>query len=79
MLALTDNQLDLVQRAAALLPLHDRDHFLRSLANRMGNVAHPSDHDVQDAVDFILNCRGIGGGHAAFTRPYHRANNRRPS
>jgi hypothetical protein len=69
-LALTDNQLDLVTRAAALLPLHDRDHFLRSISNRIGDVANPDDTAVQDTVAFVLNCGGIGGGHAAFTHPH---------
>jgi hypothetical protein len=67
-LALTDNQMDLVTRAAALLPLHDRCRFLQSIANRIGDVAHPSDDAIQDAVDFVLNCRGVAGGVAALTR-----------
>jgi hypothetical protein len=65
-LALTDSQLDLVTRATALVSPYDRDHFLRSIANRLGDNAHPSDDDVRDAVDFVLNCRGIGGGNQAF-------------
>jgi hypothetical protein len=65
LLALTDTQLDLVTRAAGLLPPQQRSMFLQSIANRVGDVASPTDHDVRDAIDFILGCR-IGGGNKAF-------------
>jgi hypothetical protein len=58
MLALTDTQLDLVTRAAALLPVHDRDRFLRSIANRLDNKDNPTDGNIRDAIDFVLGCRG---------------------
>jgi hypothetical protein len=68
MFSLDDQQLELVTRAAALLPPQHRDTFLRSIANRVGNVATPTDHDIREAIDFILGCR-IGGGSRAFIQP----------
>lgn len=70
-LALTDTQLALVQQAAGMIPVHDRCHFLRSVANRLGDVAHPSDDAIQDAVDFVLNCRGVAAGVEAFASTKH--------
>ena len=66
-LALTD----LVTRAAAMIPAHDRCHFLRSIANRLGGLAHPSDDAVREAVDLVLNCRGIVGGVDVFDSKKH--------
>jgi hypothetical protein len=68
-LSFSDEQLDLVTRAAALVSPHDRDRFLRSIANRIGDVVHPTDGDIRDAVDFVIGCRGIGGGSRAFIQP----------
>jgi hypothetical protein len=65
-LALTDNQLDLVQRAAALILPSDRCRFLQSIANRLGDNADPSDDQIMDALDFVLNNRGIITGAKAF-------------
>jgi len=65
-LSLSDQQLALVQQAASMIPVHDRCHFLRSIANRIGDIAHPSDDDIREAVDLVLNCRGIAGGADAF-------------
>ena len=59
-MSLTDSQLELVKQAAALIPPHDRDQFLRSVANRLRS--HPTDHDLQDAINLVLNGRGIAGG-----------------
>jgi hypothetical protein len=66
MLALTDTQMDLVTRAAALVSPHDRCRFLQSIANRIGDVAHPSDHDIRSAIALVLNGRGVIGGSQAF-------------
>jgi hypothetical protein len=68
-LSFSDEQLELVTRAAALVSPHDRDHFLRSIANRLGDTANPTDGDIRDAIDFVLNCRGVGGGSRAFIQP----------
>ena len=43
-LALSDKQVALLQRAAASLPVGERDHFLRSVA------AHLTDVPTDDAV-----------------------------
>jgi hypothetical protein len=67
-LSLSDQQLDLVTRAAGLLPPQQRGPFLQSISNRVGDVASPTDHDIRDAIDFVLGCR-IGGGSRAFIPP----------
>jgi hypothetical protein len=59
MKALSDAQMHEVNIAAALLPLHERDGFQRSVDNRLSDIATPTDHDVQAAISFILICRGI--------------------
>jgi hypothetical protein len=38
-LALSDKQLALLQRAAASLPVGERDHFLQSVAEHLGGAA----------------------------------------
>jgi hypothetical protein len=48
-LALSDKQLALLQRAAASLPVGERDHFLRSVA------AHLSGQPADDAVIAAIN------------------------
>ena len=57
MLALTDHQLDYLKRAAALLPAHDRDAFLRSVARRL-TTDPPTDGDLMGALRFVLRGRG---------------------
>jgi hypothetical protein len=66
---LSDSQMDKVTQAAGLLPPPQRDHFLRSIANRLDDAAHPTDSDISDAIDFVLSCRGVAGGDQAFARP----------
>jgi hypothetical protein len=61
-LGVTDRQLDLIQRAAALLPTGSRDLFLRSVASRLSDVASPTDNEVESAVNFILSNRGVSAG-----------------
>ena len=48
-LALSDKQLALLQRAAASLPVGERDNFLRSIA------AHLSGQPTDDAVTAAIN------------------------
>jgi hypothetical protein len=67
-LSFSDDQLELVTRAAALVSPHDRGHFLRSVANRL-DTANPTDSDIRDAIDFVLGCRGVAGGNQAFIQP----------
>jgi hypothetical protein len=76
-LALTDAQLTLVQRASALLSPRRRDNFLRSIASRLDGAAHPSDAELEGAVNFVLSVSGVSvgflfcnqrGGHCAPTK-----------
>lgn len=62
LLAFTDKQLGMILRGAALLPTHGRDTFLRSVASRLSDNAHPNDNEVEAAVNFILSFRGIACG-----------------
>jgi hypothetical protein len=71
-LSLSDTQLSLVQQAATLLSPGRRDGFLRSIANRLCTLPHPTDHDVQDAVNVVLGRHGIAGGTQAFTNQKQR-------
>jgi hypothetical protein len=64
-LAFTDKQLGMILRAAALLPTHGRDTFLRSVASRLSDNAHPNDNEVDAAVNFILSFRGVACGRVA--------------
>jgi hypothetical protein len=68
MLSLSDEQMDDVTRAAALLPPCQRDNFLRSVANRLPTFGYggPSDYELHQAITFCLNCVGVAAGHALF-------------
>jgi hypothetical protein len=66
MLALTDQQLNIVQRAPRLLAPSARDTILRSIASRWSDTPHPSDGDAQAAVQFILSHRGVSANTHAF-------------
>jgi hypothetical protein len=70
MLTLSDHQLQQVQQAAAMLPVNDRDTFLRSMAGRLSAIRFPTDYDVSNAVNFVLGCRGIAVGHARKEKPH---------
>jgi hypothetical protein len=58
-LSLSDQQMQRVTAAAALLAPSARDNFLRSIANRLCELASPTDADVAAAVNFVLSTRGI--------------------
>jgi hypothetical protein len=58
MLSLTDQQLDLVTRAAAMVPQPDRDNFLRSVAGRL-SAYPPTDAALTAALSFVLQGRDI--------------------
>jgi hypothetical protein len=67
-LALDDAMLDRLTAAAALLPVAQRDHFMRSVANRINSLHRPPGMaELEVAISFVLNTRGIGGGFQAFT------------
>jgi hypothetical protein len=61
MLSLSDQQLRQVQQAAGMLPVHARDNFLRSVANRLSD--NPGDHEVSAAISLVLGLRGVAIGH----------------
>jgi hypothetical protein len=75
-LALSDEMLDRVMAAAALLPVTSRDAFLKSVAGRVAGVPCLGIAEIESAIAFVLNNYGIAGGHQAFARPKPRANNR---
>lgn len=54
-LALTDQQLDRVTVAAALLPQHERDGLLRSVANRVGGLPEVGAAEIEQAINCALN------------------------
>jgi hypothetical protein len=70
MLSLSDHQLKTLQQAAAMLPVNDRDTFLRSVGGRLSDIATPTDRDIAHAVSFVLSCRGIAVGHSRKEKPH---------
>jgi hypothetical protein len=65
-LSLSDEQLDRVMAAAAMLPVSSRDAFLRSVAGRVAGVPNVGIAEVETAIAFVLNSYGVGGGVNAF-------------
>jgi hypothetical protein len=63
-LSLSDRSLRVVIKAAEMLPVGQRDSFLRSIA--VADLHQPSLADVQAAIVFTLNCRGIAVGKDLF-------------
>jgi hypothetical protein len=61
-LSLSDRSLRVVIKAAEMLPVSQRDSFLRSVAGRLADLHQPSLADVQAAIVFVLNTRGIAVG-----------------
>jgi hypothetical protein len=71
MIALTDQQLDEVKRAAAYLPPYRGDNFLRSVAGRLsGTVGRPSDYELSSAIGFVLGCYGLATGRTTMEKPH---------
>ena len=56
-LALSDKQLALLQRAAASLPVGERDHFLRSVAAHLTGA--PADDAVIAAISAALDAAAV--------------------
>ncbi len=65
--ALTDFQFAEIQRAAALLPDHAHAAFVKSVANRLAEIEQCSDHDVNDAITFVLSVHGVAAAPAKST------------
>ena len=65
--AFTDEMLDRITAAAALLPADSRSSFARSVANRLGGLPYqPGMAELETAIGFVLNTRGVGGSYQAF-------------
>jgi hypothetical protein len=63
MISFNDRQLALVMQAAAMLPVGQRDSFLRSIAGRLGDLPYaPSNADIEKAVVFVLGNYGVAIG-----------------
>lgn len=64
-LAFTDEMMDRLASAAALLPPNARGDFMRSVANRVGDLPYEAGlPEIEQAIAFVLNCRGISIGRA---------------
>ena len=68
-LALSDKQLALLQRAAASLPVGERDHFLQSVAAHLTGA--PTDDAVIAAINAALDAAAASLKSPAFTKPKH--------
>jgi hypothetical protein len=59
-ISFTDKQLALVMQAAELVPVNDRDNFLRSISSRLVDLPYLlRDCDIEQAVAFVLETRGV--------------------
>jgi hypothetical protein len=61
-ISFSNRQMALVMRGAEMLPVSQRDTYLRSVAGRLSDLPRPSLADVQAAIVFVLNTRGIAVG-----------------
>jgi hypothetical protein len=68
MFSLSDEELDRVMEAAALLPTHQRDAFLRSVAGRVAGSPDVGMAEIESAITFVLNSYGVAPGNNAITR-----------
>jgi hypothetical protein len=63
----TNRQLRLVMRGAELISLPQRDSYLRSVAGRLTGYPYAiRDIDVEEAIRFVLETRGICYGKSLF-------------
>ncbi len=61
-----DTQAAQIIAAAQLLPQDSRDTFIRSVTGRLADINKPSNLDVTDAIEFVLNTRGVAAGSRLF-------------
>jgi hypothetical protein len=61
-LGLSDEQLDRLVSAAALLPPNARDRFVRSVANRVSVLPQIGTAEIEDAITFTLASYGVVQG-----------------
>jgi hypothetical protein len=67
-LSLSDLGLRLIMDSASLIPVSQRDSFLRSIAGRLCDLDAPTRADVESAIRFVLATRGIAAGKDHFHR-----------
>jgi hypothetical protein len=61
-MTLTDNQMQQIRTAAAMLPTFQREDFVRSVANRLRELLTPTDAAVHSAITLVLSARGVAIG-----------------
>ena len=62
MFSLSDEELDRVTVAAAMLPTRQRDSFVRSVAGRLAGLSNVGMAEIESAIEFVLNSYGVVGG-----------------
>jgi hypothetical protein len=67
-IAFTDEMMERLTTAAALLPANSRDGFTRTVINRISDLGYrPGLAELEVAIQFVLNARGVAGSRGAFT------------
>jgi hypothetical protein len=64
-----------IQMALLLLPERQRDHFARSVCNRLGGYAKFSDRAVDTTIAQVLGCYGVSA--PRFSDPIRHATKER--
>jgi hypothetical protein len=70
-LALDNDQFDILHTAAELLPVHDRPAFMRSVIGRLNEHCDPINESIEAAIEFVLACRGV-----SYQAPSHQSRRR---
>jgi hypothetical protein len=65
---LDDLQLERLMAGAALLPAHQRDAFVRSVAGRVADIPNFGLAEIETAIVYTLNAYGIALGNQALPR-----------
>ena len=68
MFSLDDEQMDRLMGAAAMLPVSQRDSFVRSVAGRVAGLPCVGMAETESAITFVLNSYGVCPGTSAITR-----------
>ena len=68
-LALTDQQLKLVQQGAKFIPPEVRDFYLRRVSDLLSNIKQPSDAQVFRAVREVLTATRVPVYHLGEIEP----------
>jgi hypothetical protein len=72
-LSLTDQQMDRLMDAAAMLPVSSRDAFLKSVAGRVAGIPCVGHAEFERAICFVLGSYGVAGG-KDFTQKRRKSN-----